>query len=274
MSAKLANGVVLQIPPGTGVAFDPDAFDTAIRSQGVPFIHWRAMECPVGLIDQYDERRPHDDHSGCSNGHIYTEAGTITCLFMGSGSKTDSQDIGYLDGSTVKITAPRMYDGTNTPVQLANFDRLYLPDEITVPAHQLVETSATGKDRLNFPVVEVMDIVDARGKRYGAGDYTVENGQIKWLNGSGPGFDLQLGKGLVYSIRYTYRPYYYVNRILHQIRIAQVETQLERKVMRFPQEAILQREYVAEKEAKDPQAPDPNSPRQHKGPREGIFGPR
>ena len=51
------------------VSFDPDAFDDALRAQGVQYVHWRAMRCPVGLTDRYSERRVHDDHSGCSNGH-------------------------------------------------------------------------------------------------------------------------------------------------------------------------------------------------------------
>src|ERR1041385_5143358 len=152
MSTKpLENGVILKIPPGTGVAFDPDAFDTAIRSQGVPFTHWRAMRCPVGMIDRFDERRVHSDHSGCSNGFIYTKAGTVTGLFVNSGSRSDAQDIGYLDGSTVQVTLPRFYDGTEEEVHVANFDRSYVPEDVLVPTWQLVEASPIGRDRLPFP---------------------------------------------------------------------------------------------------------------------------
>lgn len=272
MAKPLENGVRLQIPPGTGVAFDADAFDTAIRSQGVPFTHWRAMRCPVGLVDKYDDRRPHDDHSGCSNGFLYTEAGTITGLFVNSGSKSDQQDFGILDGSTVQVTLPRFYDDTDREVDVVNFDRFYVPEDITVPTWQLVETNPLGRDKLSFPAVSVIDLVDAKGKRYSTSDFTVQNGQIVWNPGGGPGYDLEQEKGIIYSVRYLYRPYFYVKTIVHQVRIAQVETMLERKVMRFPHEIILQREYVAEKEDKDEQAPDTG--RQVKGPRDGIFPPR
>jgi hypothetical protein len=273
MAQPLANGVRLVIPAGTGVAFDADAFDTSIRSQGVPFTHWRAMRCPVGLVDRYDDRRPHDDHSGCSNGFIYTNAGTVTALFVNSGSKADQQDIGVLDGSTVQVTLPRFYDDTDEEVQVVNYDRFYVPDTILVPTWQLVETSPLGRDKLSFPAIGVVDLMDSTGKRYASTDFSIQNGQIVWVNGAGPGYDLEQGKGIIYSIRYTYRPYFYVQRMIHQVRIAQVETLLERSVMRMPQEVVLQREYIAEKEDNDDRAP-PGSGRQVKGPRDGIFPPR
>jgi hypothetical protein len=196
---------------------------------------------------------------------------------MSSGSKADQQDIGYLDGSTAKLTAPRYYDGTTDAVQIFNFDRLYLPEDILVPARQLVETNAVGRDKLNFPAVDVLDIIDAKGRRYTPDNYTIENGQIVWQTAAGPGFDLVAQKGVIYSVRYTYRPYFYVQRIMHQVRVSQQDVGDERRVVRMPQEFIIQREYVAEKALNDPQALD-KSPeelaRQHKAPREGLFGPR
>jgi hypothetical protein len=249
-------------------------FDVAIRANGVKLVHYRAMKCPVGMVDRYDTRRIHEDHAGCSNGFLYTKAGTITCLFTGNGNRQNSSDLGLLDDSTVSVTAPRFYDDTEEDTQVAQYDRMYLDEEaITVPHWQLVETHATGRDKLSFPVVEVMDIVDTHGKRYSVNDYKIENGQIVWV-GDRPGFDAIANKGEIYSIRYTYRPYWYVQRINHQVRVAQVETPLARKLIRMPQAFTLQREYVFEKEEKDDQAPDPNSPRQHKGPRDGSYGPR
>ncbi len=258
----------------TSVSFDAQAFDDALRAHGVKLVHFRAMRCPVGLVDRYDTRRPHEDHSGCSNGFIYTKAGTLTCIFTGNGNDTRQNDVGVLDGSTVQVTSPRMYDDTDEESQVANFDRFYLNEEsITVPHWQLVEAHITGRDRLSFPVVKVVDVMDATGRRYNSSEYDVEDGQLVWKNG-GPGYDAERERGVIYAIRFTYRPYWYVQRVVHQVRVAQVETLMKRSVQRMPQGFVLQRETVFEKEEKDDQAPDPSSPRQVKGPAAGTFGPR
>jgi hypothetical protein len=260
--------------PMTTVSWDADNFDLFVRSQGVKFVHWRAMPCPVGKSDRWDVRRTEHDHSGCSNGHIYTRAGEITCLFMGNGNKRDQHETGLKDGGTANATAPTTYDNCpDASFDPMPFDRLYLTEEaITVPAAQQVEAHATNHDRLDYPVVSVVDIVDSKGVRHGSDEYDIVNGQIVWKQSLG--FDPILNRGTVYSIRYMYRPYWYIRDLTHQIRVAQVQTVDGRVVRRFPQQFVIQREHIFEKEEKDSQAPDPNSPRQVMGPRNSGFGPR
>ena len=67
-------------PAQEAVNLDPDAFDDAIRSQGLTFVHYRAMKCPIGVVDADDERHPHGDHGGCSNGFLYKVVGPLTCV--------------------------------------------------------------------------------------------------------------------------------------------------------------------------------------------------
>jgi len=276
---RLENNSEILFPPEAAATFDLDAFDTALRSQAVDFIHFRAMRCPIGLVDVFDERRPsHDDHSGCSNGFLYTLAGHLKATFTGNSSDRRDMEFGWLDGSTVQVTAQRRYEDSDAEVQLAVFDRLYLNESvITVPTWELAESHASGTEKLKFPIVEVVDLVDATGRRYVPGDYSVQNGRIVWEPGRGPGLDPLNQRGVVFSVRYTYRPYWYVARLPHQVRVAQTETILERRVERVNQAAVLVRENVFEKEQRDPQQPatDPSvAARQERGPREGIFGPR
>ncbi len=272
--ARGPEGNVNLTGPLNTVSFDPDAFDVALRSQGVKLVHMRAMVCPVGKVDRHDVRFAHDDHSACSNGHIYTKAGEVTCLFTGNGNKQDQQDYGLHDGGTVNITAPWLYDGDDGMVDVMPYDRFYLNEEvITVPHRQLVEASALGKDRLDFPAVTIVDVIDNQGKRRSPGEYKIEAGQLVWTNGGLP-YDAALERGTIYSVRFMYRPYWYVKSLMHQVRVAQVETQLAREVKRFPQQWSMQREHVFEKEQKDELAPDPESPRQVKGPRTVGLGPR
>jgi hypothetical protein len=272
--ARGPEGNVNLTGPLTTVSFDPDAFDVALRSQGVKLTHMRAMKCPVGLVDRHDVRFAHEDHSACSNGHIYTRAGEVTCLFTGNGNKQEQQDYGLHDGGTVQITAPLLYDESDILVDVMPYDRFYLNEEaITVPHSQLVESSTTGHDRLDHPAVAIVDVIDNRGVRHNSGEYKIEEGQLVWTNGGLP-YDLVADRGSIYAIRFTYRPYWYVKSLMHQVRVAQVETVLAREIKRFPQQWLMQREYIFEKENKDELAPDSESPRQVKGPRKIGLGPR
>lgn len=263
--------------PTVQVSFDVEAFDEAIRSQGVKLHHYRAMRCPVGLIDQYDIRRPHDDHSGCSNGFIYTFAGEVTCLFTGNSMQNQMQDMGFLDGSSVSITLPRHYDGTEQTFYLAPFDRLYLAEEsIVVPDWQLMTHHITGLDKLNRPAAAIQDLMDSTGKRYIQGqDFELMQGQVKWLGSNRPGIDPETGKGRICSVRFLHRPYWYVRQLIHEIRVTQAENPVtgERKIHKMPQAAVLVREQVFEKSDKIEESTATN-PREVKGPESGSFGPR
>ncbi len=273
MAGRKAEGNVDLTHPLTTVSWDEDAFDVFIRSQGAKLVHWRAMPCPVGMSDRFDVRRSTHDHSGCSNGHIYTRAGEITCLFN-TDNKKDQHDTGLMDGSTATVTAPYTYDDNETKlVDVMPFDRFFLAEEnVLVPHVQRVEHSVTLHDRLNFPVVEVIDIIDSQNVRHGSDEYTIDAGQIVWNQSIG--YDLEAKKGTIYAIRYMYRPYWYVRQLRYQVRIAQVETPDGRIAKRWPQEWTMTREYIFEKEDNDDLAVDPDSPRQVKGPRDSAFGPR
>lgn len=303
MPQKPSNSFQMNFPQGLAVAFDADEFDAQVRNQGTVFVHWRAMRCPVGLIDKNDLRKPHEDHSGCSNGFLYTRAGEITLLFSGNGLQVRGMDAGILDSSTVAVTIPTSYDEVQSvtcgdatrPTDMpwvAPYDRFFLREPeggapLTVPNWELIQAHSTGYDKLSFQAVEVTDLVDSQGKRYGSGDYEVTNtGQIHWIGSNRPGIDPLTSKGRVYAIRYTYRPYWYVKQMLHEIRLSQVDDPEsgQRLVRRFAQAALLQREYVFEKNMHDPQAGNGSGgpgdassadvARQIKGPENGSFGPR
>lgn len=268
----------LDIPNRLSTAFDVEAFDEAIRAHGVRFIHYRGMRNPVGLIDRYDSRRPDPDHSGSSNGLIYTRAGCVTALFVGNSKEVKAQEQGLIDAGTAQLTTPRFYDDTGEPIYLHPMDRLYLEEESILVTHQqLVDAHASGNDRLKFPVAKALDVIDALGIRYHEGtDFKVADGKIQWCGPNRPGINPENGKGRVYAIRYLYKPYWYIDRMLHEIRVVQFENPMTgaRGTVRMPQSAIVQREYIYEVEDKDEQAPDPNSSRQNKGPANGGFGPR
>lgn len=269
--------------PSLVLSIDPDAFDLEIQSQGVRLVHYTAMRCPVGMTDLDDNRRPHPDHAGCSNGFLYKKAGRITALLLANGKTDRLEDIGFIHGASFTSTFPRFYDPCeNCPPKafyVAPFDRFYLEEEaIVVPTWQLHRCSETGSDRLNFPVVQVERLVDSREDEYFQGqDFDVKEGQIVWRpDGRRPMGDMETGRGAIISVRYWYRPFWYCARLLHEIRVAQVEhpTDLTRKLIRMPQQALLNREFLYLNETQDDLSRDPRSPRQTQAPEDGGFGPR
>lgn len=266
--------------PSFAVDFDVEAFDNLIRTQGVRLVHYRALRCPVGMTDIGDNRRPHEDHAGCSNGFIYNKAGVVTASLLGNGNELRGTDVGFVDGASATATFPVEYDQSctsETGVYVAPFDRFYLDEEaIVVPTWQLVKASDTGLDRLQFPAVQVDYMLDNRGKQYECGiDFTLKNGMIVWQPGHAPAADPESGNPAVISIRYRYRPYWYVARMLHEIRVSQLGNPItgERKLVRMQQQVMLNREYLYLNEQNDPNV-DGTAVRQAAAPADGGFGAR
>lgn len=255
--------------PSIDVAFDVEAFNTAVRSQGVKLVHYRAQRCPVGMTDLGDNRRPHPHHEACFNGFIYTKVGCITALVTSNNKKKSMEDVGWVDFSTVQATFPQTYDDSEVKFVVAPFDRFYLDEESTkVVQWQLFRHHETGLDRLKFPVACVEGpVVDARGERFLVNeDFEVTpEGTLKWGNrrpapeldvGPGMGNGFGTDRGAVCSIRFTYRPYWYVGVIPHELRIVQIQDGFERRSVRGPQMCILHREYVGQTTEQDPENPD------------------
>lgn len=259
------------------VHVSPEDFDTALQAHGVPFIHWKAMRCPIGLATTNDTRRVDDCPAGCSNGFVYTKAGTVLLTASGNNTKLTQYDPGLLTGSTISVTAPRYYVNSNDLVQLLQYDRLFLPEStMAVPMWELAVAHESGIDRLRFPVVEVVDLMDNQGVRYTKGDFTISDGKIFWL-GKRPGIDPNTGFGRVYSVRYLYQPYWVVSQLLHEVRVATVDDPAtgEQKVVRMPQSALLQREFINNKDSiADSPSLNPLDPRAYQSPPSGGFSVR
>lgn len=302
----MARGPITDIPttiPPERISFDNDAFDEMLRSQGVKLVHYQAMRCPVGMTNLDDNRRPHEDHAGCSNGFIYQKMGTITALFIGNSKHKNPSDLGYWDGSTVQVSFPRYYDqADNCPADerveifVAPFDRFYLYESsILVPTWQLFLHHESGLDRVKYPPVKVQSLMDAAGIKYTENvDFQVSGTQLKWI-GRQPAEQMDVGPGLipgtdladisginvqnsgdptrgsVCSIRYLYQPFWYVGQIIHEIRVTQETNFLgDRSLKRAPQQAMLHREYVPLTKQADDNSSD--SFRNMPGPADGGFG--
>jgi hypothetical protein len=243
----------IQFSAPISVAFDLQAFEDNIKAHGLQFIHYRATRDPVGLIDRDDTRRPNPSDAKSSNGFHYTKAGIITALCLGNTKETKASDAGLVDSSMAQFTPLSTYEDSGKRVFLSTYDKVYLQEEsVLVSRTELIEAQVTRIDRPKFPVIEVLDCIDANCKQYyQRADFEITtSGLIKWGDRN-PGSDPESGKGIIFSIRYVYRPYWYVQRLVHEIRMIQQENFAtgERKVVQAPQSAIIVREHFFESEA-------------------------
>jgi hypothetical protein len=237
----LDGGIVL---PNEQISIDVDAVDNIIRGKGAPLIHFRAMKCPVGLEDPNDSRRTHDDHSGCSNGFVHIPIGRVTASLTSNPNKMQHQDFGWYDGSTIMATFPRFYDSDpDLQVLIRPYDRLYLEQEdILTGTWEVMARRKDGRpDRFEFPITKIEHLLDSNNKPYTAADYRITNGDIIWNDARGP----ELGQ--VYSCWYQYRPYWLVERLIHEIRLFPTHDFVSTDQVRMTRMgfgAVLQREYV------------------------------
>lgn len=242
--------------PRRQILFDIPAFDRAIAGHGVEVIHYRAMRCPGGLTSRDDWRRPHEDHNSCQGGFLFKEAGKCFMLFTGNGANRNSNDIGLITASGGSVTFTTIYDN-GQPVRVAKYDRLYLPETpILVETWELFDHNANGLDRLEYPVVEVIDLVSSTGKSFALGDFQIADGRLRWSNNR-PEIKIN-GRGETCAIRYRYRPFWIVAQLQHELRLATKIGNSESgnlTLMAVQQAAYVQRENVFASQDNDPETP-------------------
>jgi hypothetical protein len=252
-----------QIPtiiPQEQISFNKYAFDEMIRSMGVRLMHYRAIPDPTGMASRGDGHPSQDDHGvigpGGSGGYLFQEAGCVQAFFQANNTSEPLEPLSVISNSTAYITLPTHYENGEDAVMVSEYDRFYLLDiEVRVVGKQFVEASATGTDRLQYPATCVEYIADAKRKNVDGAPYRyVENqdfrinadGTITWISQNQPGQDPGTGKGVVYSVRYRYVPFFIVISMPHEVRVAQITDQAtyDRKLERMPYQVHAVREKV------------------------------
>jgi hypothetical protein len=232
------------------LSFDSEAFQNFIKGQGIWITHYRALPDPRGMASRGDNRDVLDLRPQDSDGFVYKKAGDIQATFTVN-SKNISQDpLGEISNSVAYMTMPKYYsDNPKEEVLIHPWDRFYLKDiEIRVVNLQFLESRKEGVDKLQYPAVRVEELVDSNGVWYTQDtDFAItEEGNIKWLGQKRPGWNVNTGKGTVFSIRYRYTPYFIVVRLIHEIRVSQITdpATFKRTLERMPYQVEVIREIV------------------------------
>lgn len=229
-----------------------EAQEQFAKDRGVIFTHWAAMPSPIGLKDRGDYRRPDSLDTIAENGFIYDKIGEFTGTIVGNNreNKYGPAEGGIYDNSTARLVIPRFYNAkkpsNKKAISLLPGDRIYAKDiELEVDNYQRAEFNPDNTDVLQFPAICVGNLKDSQGKKYTQGrQFKISKlGNIRWIQGKdNPGIDPDTGKGRVYSIRYTYLAFWYIQTLINEIRITNTDTNEE--PARLPYHAVIQREYI------------------------------
>jgi hypothetical protein len=240
----------LAIPSGIPeIKFNLDTQEQFVKGRGIILEHWAAIPSPIGMKDKGEYRRPDSLDTMSSNGMIYKKIGEFTGVIVGNSKSHHDIDGGVMDNSTARLILPKTYDvccyPDKTDISLLPGDRVYPKQiEVKVPNYQKMEYNPKGVDYAQFPISCVEFLIDSTGEEFKEGvHFTInKDGNVKWAAEKTPGIDPDTGKGRVYGIRYKYLAFWYVERLLNEVRITNTDTSNE--PARMPYQAMICREYV------------------------------
>ena len=250
--------------PIVQTSFNLNQDDSFVLSQGISYAHYACMPSPIGLNDRGDYRREGGVDTITSNGSIYIFKGHFTAAEVSNTRDKRRTDGGTDDPSVSNLILPRFYDmGRDTPGQintnpqdnqcrilLAPGDRVYVSDpncDVRVINYQKM-VYESGINTPMFPIICMdLPIYDSNNVQYVEGlDYVITpQGNISWLaTGKNTGHNPSTGLGRVYSIRYTYKAFFYVVALPKEVRMAVVTEGGVRQAERMAYNATIQREYL------------------------------
>lgn len=221
--------------PFESVKSDGSVEGSFINNTGIRFHHYVAVQDPLYKVQSGDMRHSFDqeenqqfedtDRFHRDNGFIYFKAGIIFGIFMnGSKNLRYLTPAGLYTDAGATMSLNRYYLDTGKHIRMSENDKLIpceLPKEFYTTISHSFDHNPTGIDRMQFKVDEVSQLIDSAGRIYIQDvDFTVDCGYIKWIDGRDrPGLDPVSNRGRVCGIRYTYRPFYFVKLVIHDIRI-------------------------------------------------------
>ena len=252
------------------IGFNYQAQSQFINEHGYLIEHYAATPSPIGLVSRGDYRRPDKLDDDSVNGFIYNKVGEFNGLIVGNNAQIQMSEA-MLDTSLARLILPMHYVDGTTEIQLLPGYRIYIKTaKVIVPNYQRVEHNPTHVDILQFPAESVDNLIDSNGVKYTYNtDFGINtDGNIYWISGGKkPGYHPDSGKGLVYSIRYNYKAFWYVHQLLNEIRMS---NDIGGTPKRLPYHATLQREYVYHNSNKTSETTPDNNKTIKTSPIEGI----
>lgn len=264
--------------PFVQMSFDLNKQDQFVTSLAVDFVHYKAVPSPIGKNDRGSYRRNDGVDTITSNGMIYSCAGKFSATMTDNQRSQQRGQSGFIDPSKSRLILPRFYNknavSDGERIYMAPGDRIYISDpdaDVLVSCYHEMDYE-DGDNVPMFPIVKLEQLVDSRNIYYQCGaDYKItDSGNIRWLSGGrNPGIDPDTGRGRVYSVRYLYKAYWYVDSIPKEVRVTNVTTGNTRSPERMPYHVIVVREYIYHNQNKG----DQQNQNKSKIPNRAVAGP-
>ena len=221
------------------------AFDQLLQNRGIRFIHRVAAPCPnmVSLNDNnHDPECPFCDQSQI----LYVQEKEIWGVHAGNTLEKLFEIQGVWEVGTAVITFPTEYpDGVQADFNV--FDQLICPD-FQVRLSDLKQYDNTMTTSLRYPIARVVNITsimnDVRKEYVQDIDFTVVDGNISWIAGQQPSYNVIEELGAVLSITYVANPVYNVLQSMHELRVTQELINGVKTAKRLPQQVLVKRDFL------------------------------
>lgn len=264
---------------------DKGIFDVYTNAKGIRFFHFAAIPDPLHNKSLGDIRTSYNQEEDYQfdtanrhreNGFIYYLKGVVKGIFTGNNKNQTQLASGLYGASGATVSISRHYED-GKKVHMTEYDKL-IPCDATRENYstnwEKFTHNPTGVDRLQFKALEVDTLIDADGRLYVQGEhFQVVNGNIQWIQGQEwPGTEQMVGRGKICSVRYTYKPYYYVKMVYHDVRLIPVLDPLQQPTVEAaPLLVSVQADWVfldvRNKEADEPAAQLESGTGENMGPR-------
>lgn len=225
------------------------SFDQLLQNRGIRFLHQMAVPCPN--MKSVNTNNHHPECPFCDDSQIIHLPGKeIWGVFTNNTLEKMFEVQGVWEIGTAIATFPTEY-GDGTQADFNTFDRLVCPDfQVRLTDIKEYEVTSDGKQSLRYPIVKIEYMASVRSGvmyEYTDGvDYTIEDGDIKWISGKEPYYNDLEEVGEVLSITYVANPVYAVLNVMHELRVTQEYDFASGKKIarRLPQQVLVKRDFL------------------------------
>jgi hypothetical protein len=224
------------------------SFDQLLNQRGVRFIHHKAIPCMNIESTTFQAHQP--DCPFCDDsGILYYDSKEIWGVFSGNSIEKTFEAHGVWETGTAVVTLPTEYPDA-TQADFNTYDKLEIPD-FSVRLWELkgYEPRPDGIQDLRYPIKNVeyaSSITDGVQKFYLVGvDFNITaNGEVEWIPGREPYYNVALDRGEVIGWAYFANPVYVVLQSLRELRITQELINGVKTARRLPQQILVRRDFM------------------------------
>jgi len=235
-----------------------ESFDQILQNRGIRFIHRKAAPCP-NMVTVFDSNHNPNCPICDGDGIFFYQEKEIFGVFYSNSLEKNFEMQGIWEIGSAVVTLPTEYaDGKQA--EFNTFDQLVIPDfQVRMWELKEYEPRPNRQQQLRYPIgytdYVAGAINDALVPFVEGADFNIVNGNIEWVVGKTPAYDVTNQRGDVLIVEYYANPVYNVLQHMRELRISQEMVGGVKTARRLPQQVLVKREMLqnpAEREASAP----------------------